>query len=1700
MFCRTLSSGLLLMIWFSLNNAATQAQETSKPAAISYEKQIKPILQAHCQGCHQPAKAKSDYIMTSFDRLLAGGESGKKAIVPGKPEASYLLEEITPHEGKAAMPPDGRLPLADAEVELIRNWIAQGAQDDSTMKAGFYDLKNPPIYSRQPVVTSLDYSPDGKWLAIAGFHEILLYRSDMSQLEARLIGMSERIQSVKFSPDGQYLAAAGGLPARMGEIQVWKLADKKLVISASFGYDTLYGISWSPDGSKIAFGCADNTVRAIDAKTGKQVLQQGSHSDWPLDTSFNPNGTHLVSVSRDMTTKLTEVATQRFVDNITSITPGALRGGINSVASHPTRDEIVVGGADGTPKVYRIFRNVERKIGDDSNLIREMPSMPGRINGVTISRDGKRIAAVSSLDMSGTLSIFGYEFDTKLPEELRKIMAKEVFGRSAEEKKKLENYHKEGVKQIAQVKIDNSALFAVAFHPQGDRVATAGSDGMLRIMEAATGKILTTAPIAPQINQETAKTVVHADRPQPKIDPESLPPETELISLSPVDQTISLHGPYDYAQLLIFGTVRQKDGSTDVIDVTRQVKYLSDSKLLVVDPTGLIRSTGNGQARVEFSLGNQRGYIRVECHHRLSDTVDYIHDVMPVLSKMGCNAGTCHGAQAGKAGFKLSLRGYDPIFDVRAFTDELASRRTNVASPDNSLMLLKASAAVPHVGGQLTRPGHAHYEILKQWIGHGAVLKLDTPRVTEIEISPRNPIIQREGNKQQFRITARYADGTVKDVSQEAIVESGNTEVATHNKTGLLTAVRRGEAPILARFEGAYAATTLTVMGDRTGFTWKQPETYNRIDELVAAKWQRMKILPSELCTDLEFIRRAYLDLTGLPPSPEAIKAFLNENAASKNKREALVDKLIGSPEFVDYWTNKWADLLQVNRKFLAPEGAAAFRQWIREEVDKNTPYDQFVRKILTAKGSNKDNPAASYYKILRDSTSMMENTTHLFLGVRFNCNKCHDHPFERWTQDNYYQTAAYFAQVQLKKDPASNNRTIGGTNVESPKPYFEIVEDMPSGDIKHERTQQVTEPQFPYKATTSVPSNATRRDRLAHWITAKDNQYFARSYVNRIWGYLLGTGLIEPLDDIRAGNPPSNPELLDYLTTEFIQSGFNVRELMSLITKSRTYQLAVTSHRWNADDKVNFSHATPKRLPAEVLYDTVYKVTGAVSNIPGVPPGTRAAALPDVGVELPTGFLAALGRPVRESACECERSSGLQLGPVMALVNGQTVADAINDSNNALVKLVQQEKDNAALVNQLFLRILNRPASAEELSKALAAFNDVNRDHDQLMKELEEREQWWKPVVAKKEQERLAAITRVKTDLENREKAIAPELANKEKERLENVKRLEAEMAAMENVLITRKAEEHQKAKAVLIDWFRLNPATYSATNGTRLSKLDDLSLMASGELKKSDYTVTASTDVKNISALRLEVLMDEKLSAAGPGRAPNGNFVLSEFEVTAAPRNDPTKTRKVEFTSATADFAQNEFAASQLIDGKTNDQRGWAVVPQTGISHWVVFQLKEPIAYEGGTVFTFKLLQRFDQGDHTLGRFRLSATTAPRTTVAGGLVDEYRSILEQPAKTLDNKQKAMLLKYYRYADPEMQKKQQELAAARMPLPEDSQVKDLKTLLAEVSKPVPLDNRLAQLRNDAQMSKTQLSNPRLTAAQDLAWALINSPAFLFNH
>lgn len=1682
-------------------SAPPQKAETVDPnAPVSFYKQIRPIFQAACHGCHQPAKAKGDYIMTDFAALLKGGEEGH-AVTPGNPTGSNLIALITPKDGKAEMPQKADA-LHESQIALISRWIQEGAKDDTPASAkAEYSMDKPPVYVTAPLITSIDYSPDGTLVAVAGYHEAILHKADGSGIAARLVGLSERVNKVSFSPDGKKLAVAGGSPARMGELQVWDVEKRKLDLSVPATFDTLSGASWSPDGKYIAFGCADNTARGIEAATGKQVLFVGSHSDWVLDTVWGQDGKHLVSCGRDMAVKLTEVGSQRFIDNITSITPGALKGGVHALAKHPLRNEVLVGGADGLPQIYRMERITKRVIGDNANLIRKFPVMQGRIFGVDFSPDGKRIVCGASHDFNGTVSIFSADYDSTMPEAVKKIV-ETVNGKG----KELDDWVTKDAKLIATTPVAGSGIYAVAFSPDGKTVASAGADGKLRFIDAASGKITQEVVSVPLVKKEeiAASDVIVDDtvRIEAKKDDfvEALHKGAVVASIEVEPKTVQVTKATEYAQLLI--TARMTDGTR--ADVTRMAKLTLTGDAVGIDKRAMVRPEKDGKASVQIAFNGKSATVPVEVSG-MNDAFhpNYVRDVMPILSKLGCNQGTCHGSKDGKNGFKLSLRGYDPIFDVLAFTDELSSRRANVASPEHSLMLLKASGAVPHEGGQLAVPGELYYETLKAWIRNGAKLDLTTPKVARIEVYPKNPVIEMVGARQQMRVIATYADGYTRDVTAEAFLESGNTDVLEADKKGLCTTVRRGEAPVLARFEGAYAATTVTVMGDRTGFAWKEPEKWNKIDELVAQKWQRMKIEPSGLSKDTDFVRRLYIDLTGLPPTPEDVRAFMADPGEQRVKRNALIDKLIGSDAFVDHWTNKWADMLQVNSKFLGTEGATALRNWIREQVKTNTPYDRFAYRIMTASGSNKDNPAASYFKVLRDPTEIMENTTHLWLATRFNCNKCHDHPFERWTQDQYYETAAFFSQTELKADPGSKGQTIGGTAVEGAKPLFEIVADKGEGEMIHQRTNLVAPAVLPYHNDLAPPAAKSRREQFAGWLTSPQNDYFALSYANRIWGYLTGTGVIEPLDDIRAGNPPSNPELLQYLTNELVQSGFNVRHLMRTICQSRTYQLSLDTNKWNEDDKTNYSHAKARRLPAEVLFDAVHAVTGSAFNIPGVAPGTRAAQLADAQVKLADGFLGNFGRPVRESVCECERSNDVNLGPVMALMSGPTVGDAISDSKNQISKLVNDFKDDAKLVDEIFMRILNRPATPKEIETALDSMKIMASEDKAIAAELAAKEAEQKPLITKAELERTAAIEAATKELTTYKAAKAPEVAKATAAREAAIKKAETSVKAVATAAAPAQVTWEDRVD-LTTEWVPLDMVNNKANGVEKLERLPDGSILATpyadGRLVPGNYIINVKTPLMGITAFKIEALPDDRLPNNGPGLAPDGNFVLTQFAVQANPGDAKRTQRKagaVTLVRPKASFSQKNFDVAEALKAGNRD-RGWALSPETGYRHEAIFEVAEPVGFEGGSTLTFTLGQAFQGGRYNLGRFRLYATTskAPRFGTSAPVAEAIRTPVAKRTPT----QTALLNENFlaQYRDYQTQKRV--LASAKKPLPVDPQLVALDQKLVNAQRPVVIDPKLLQLRRDSALSQQQLGNPRLTAAQDLAWALINSPAFLFNH
>ncbi|MFK8112306.1 MAG: DUF1549 domain-containing protein [Rubripirellula sp.] len=1704
--------GLTVLLLAAISSSLVLAKEevpTEQPKQVSFKTDIEPIFTRHCYGCHQGAKQLGSYMMTDFAALLAGGESEQAAVVPGKPDNSFLMEQIIPVDGHAEMPDEPFPALSEVEIDLVRQWIAQGAKNDAPNQAGpQYNAGNPPVYVGAPAIPSIDVSPDGSLLAIAGFHEVVLLDAESGVSKSRLVGLSPRINTVRFSPDGKRIVATGGTPGVRGEVQVWGVQSGELELSRLVTYDTLCGASWSPDGSKIAFGANDNVMRAIDSRSGEQVLFQGAHEDWVRDTVFTADGKHLISVARDMSCKLTEVETERFVDNVTSITPDALSGGLSSIVAHPVRNEIFIGGADGIPKVYRVFRQTPRKIGDDANLVRAFPKMPGRIFSVAINADGTRLAAASTLDGKSEVRVWNYDFDGALSDELKQIMSKVAGSRNAEEKKKVSDYQNGAVEQVFQHSIDKTAVYAIAF-AEDNTLTVAGADGKIRRFdpagkldkEYAAVQIAPTSQIAAAGFDAKAWNQTLTEKVQ-KIATETPPASGSVKQLIIQPTEVEFHSPYAYTQLVV--TAVLKDEST--IDVTRLVA-IDAPRWLTATERGVIRPLSDGKGSIQIGLGDLTQSIQViaqgvEGKDKAHGAVDYLRDVTPILSRLGCNQGTCHGAQKGKYGFKLSLRGYDAVYDLRALTDDLAARRINPAAPEESMMLRKPLGLTPHQGGTLMTKGDPNHTVLRRWIADGSHLNLDTPKVTHIEVSPVNPTVQSTSAKQQVRIVAFYADGAKRDVTSEAFIESGNTEVATADATGLLSAVRRGEAPILARYEGAYAATTLTVMGDRKDYQQPESESWSRIDELVAEKWNRVKVIPSDICDDTTFLRRVYLDLTGLPPSSDDVREFIADTTSTRMKRSSVVDKLIGSEAYIEFWTNKWADLLQVNRKFLGVEGATKFRAWIRQAVSENRPYDQFAREVLTATGSNNENPPASYYKVLRTPEDTMENTTHLFLGIRFNCNKCHDHPFERWTQNQYYAMSAYFAQVALENDPASGNRKIGGTAVEGAKPLFEKVVDRSKGDVMHPKTNEAVPPAFPFEVAHEVSAKGkapTRREHLAAWITDADNPYFAKSYVNRLWGYLLGVGLIEPIDDIRAGNPATNPDLLDHLTSSFVDSGFDVQQSLKAICNSRTYQLSVSTNPLNEDDGLNYSHALPRRLPAEVIYDAVHQVTGAISAIPGVPKGTRAAALSDSGIKLADGFLQNLGRPARESACECERSTGLQLGPVMALISGPTIGTAISDPKNELERLVQEFPRDKDLAEEIFLRSLGRRPSKEEL----AAFTEIKQtiagEHLEMAERLAKAEEAWKIQRVALEAAREKSLADTVAKIAARTEEIKPERTKLEQERLARIKAAEAVVAKAKEGLDASVDKLVANSRKSAIEWYPLAATSASATNKAVLTPQPDRSIIASGKKDKGVYTITMKTSLQNVTGIRLEAMSDPSLPSSGPGLAGNGNFVVTEFEINAAPASDPKKSAKVNIGSGIADYLQEGFKIEQTFDGQARGQKGWAVSGATGLTHWATYKLKKPIQHDGGTILTFKIHQFHNASEHTLGRFRISATTASGD-IPLGLPETLAAVASTPKTNRSEENKKLLTDYVGATDKQIRDANAKLAKAKAAVPADTMLVALKKQKEMLSQPTPDAATLVELRQDASQSEKQLANLRLTAAEDLTWALINSPAFLFNH
>jgi len=676
--------------------------------------------------------------------------------------------------------------------------------------------------------------------------------------------------------------------------------------------------------------------------------------------------------------------------------------------------------------------------------------------------------------------------------------------------------------------------------------------------------------------------------------------------------------------------------------------------------------------------------------------VTYLKDVAPILNKAGCTSGPCHGAAKGKNGFKLSLRGYDPQFDYEALLYDLSGRRFNRAEPGKSLMLAKPTQEIPHGGGLRFETSTTYYKTIFNWIAQGVPFGDPAKdKVATLAVEPTDIAMAKPGEKLALKVTATYPDGTTREVTREATIESNTPDVARVDAANATVAGERmGEATLLLRYEGKYATIPVAVLNPKPGFVWKPLAQHNYIDQLIDAKLQKMKVQPSGLVDDAAFLRRVSLDLTGQLPAPEEVRAFLVDVTPNKLKRSKMIDKLMAKPAFVDQWTMKWSDLLQSSRKFLGEKGTYGFREWIRESLAANKPYDAWVRELITSSGSSYESPEANYYRTTRDAKATMEKTTQVFMGTRMVCAQCHDHPFEKWTQNQYFEMSAFFSGVGVRP-----GYEVGEEIIYNQRADFEM---------KHPKDGRVMAPKYLVASAGAPPLPAydfdarKRREAFANWLTSRENPMFAKSAANRVWSYFLGRGIIDPVDDIRASNPPVNAALLDALTKDFVAHNFDLRYLMRTIVNSRAYQASITTNEWNATDVTNFSHAMPRRLGAESLMDAVAQATGARPNFPEVPDDTAATQLPDphVGKE---GFLDLFGRPTRETACECERRTELSLPQALNLVNGATISDAVADPKGRVARLVLSGRPDAAVVEELYLASLSRLPSKAEAESGLA-------------------------------------------------------------------------------------------------------------------------------------------------------------------------------------------------------------------------------------------------------------------------------------------------------------------------------------------------------------------------------------------------------------
>jgi len=684
--------------------------------------------------------------------------------------------------------------------------------------------------------------------------------------------------------------------------------------------------------------------------------------------------------------------------------------------------------------------------------------------------------------------------------------------------------------------------------------------------------------------------------------------------------------------------------------------------------------------------------------------VSFRNDVMAVLSKAGCNLGVCHGNKFGKGGFKLSLRGEDPAWDFAVLSRDQTGRRVNRLEPDQSLALLKPTMQVPHEGGRRFAVASPEYQILGRWIAAGLPSDASSaPSLRDLVVEPRDVVVMEPADRVQLAVRASFSNGTTRDVSSLAVYELSNP-LAEVRHDGLVQRRGTGTTTVVVRYLEKQVPVRLAFVAARPGFVWQGSAPANYIDEAIFTRLQELRINPAAVCSDTVFVRRAFLDLLGILPTADEAREFAGDTQSDKRAR--LVDALLERPEFADAWALKWSDLLRNEEKTLDRKGVQNFHAWIRSGIAADKPLDQFARELIASRGSTYLEPAANYYRAMRDPIMRAESTAQIFLGTRLACSKCHNHPFDRWTQDDYYSWANLVARVDYRI--LENRRR--DTNDSHEFDGEQIVLMARKGDVKDPRSERAPPPKFLGEAAGGPSPDSDRLLALAQWLTGPNNQRFVETLANRIWYHLMGQGIVDPIDDFRATNPPSNPRLLATLSADLVEHRFSLKHLVRTIMNSKVYQLSAAASEGNRDDDVNFSRAREMRLSAEQLADSLSQVTDVPLTFNGYPEGMRAGEIPGVAAvrdrDRSPGaadqFLKTFGKPPRLQACECERSSEPTLSQAFQLVSGPLINELLSRSDNRLARLLESANSTEGIVEELFWTALSRPPTDDERRAAV--------------------------------------------------------------------------------------------------------------------------------------------------------------------------------------------------------------------------------------------------------------------------------------------------------------------------------------------------------------------------------------------------------------